>query len=155
MGGYRYEFPRPALTVDVAAFSLVDGEPRLLLVQRGQPPHEGDWALPGGFMDIDEALEDAARREFREETGLEAGALEQMRTFGTIGRDPRGRTVSVVFLSYLPAQCVPAAGDDAADARWFRAAALPRLAFDHADIVAMAFEHARRHYGMDARDFTP
>ena len=154
MSGYGYDFPRPAVTVDVAAFCLVEGEPRLLLVQRGQPPHEGDWALPGGFIDIDEELEDAARREFREETGLEAGELAQMQTVGTIGRDPRGRTISVVFLAYLPEAQTPVAGDDAANARWFAAPALPTLAFDHADIVATAFEHAGGHYGTDARAVT-
>lgn len=155
MSGYRYDFPRPAVTVDVAAFCLVDGTPRLLLIRRGRPPFEGDWALPGGFIGIDEPLADAARREFREETGLEAGGLEQMHTFGTPGRDPRGRTISVVFLAYLAAADVPVAGDDATEARWFDASSLPALAFDHADVVAMAFERAGRHYGMDTRVFTP
>ncbi len=149
MSGYRYDFPRPAVTVDVAAFCRVDGAPRLLLVRRGRPPYEGDWALPGGFIEIDEELEDAARREFLEETGIAAGALTQMHTVGTVGRDPRGRTISVVYLAFLDAAHTPAAGDDANDARWFDARALPTLAFDHADIVAMAFDHAQRHYGAD------
>lgn len=155
MSGYRYDFPRPAVTVDVAAFCFVDGAPRLLLVERGRPPHEGDWALPGGFMGIDEELEAAARREFLEETGLEVGELAQMHTVGTIGRDPRGRTISVVFMAFLPEAKAPVAGDDAADARWFEASALPALAFDHAAIVAMAFERARRHYGADTHGSTP
>ena len=155
MSGYRYDYPRPAVTVDVAAFCLDGDAPRLLLVQRARPPHEGDWALPGGFMDIDEELEDAARREFAEETGLAVDELTQMHTAGTIGRDPRGRTISVVFLAYLPEAHPPTADDDAADARWFDVTELPTLAFDHADLVAMAFEHARRHYGVETRGATP
>ena len=155
MSDQSFDFPTPAVTVDMAAFCLVDGAPRLLLVRRGRPPFEGAWALPGGFIDVDEPLEDAARREFHEETGLEAGDVAQMHTFGAPGRDPRGRTISVVYLAYLPGEPAPRAGDDAAEAGWFSAAALPSLAFDHAAVAAMAFENARRHYGMDARAFTP
>ena len=153
--GYRYDYPHPAVTVDVAAFCVDRARLRLLLVRRGRPPFEGRWALPGGFIDIDEELEAAARREFSEETGLVAHGLEQMHTFGTVGRDPRERTVSVVYLTFMESPTPPAAGDDAADAAWFAEGALPEFAFDHAEIVAMAFARARRYYGFDIEDWTP
>lgn len=143
MARYEYEYPHPAVTVDVAAVTMGDDGLQILLIRRGREPFRGTWALPGGFIDIDEELDDAARREFREETGLEAPALEQMHTFGTVGRDPRERTISVVYLGRFASAEVPRAGDDAAEAQWFRADALPALAFDHDEVVAMALSRAR------------
>lgn len=152
MARYQYEYPHPAVTVDVAALTQSVGQLRILLIRRGQEPFRGAWALPGGFIDIDEELDDAARREFFEETGLEAGTIEQMHTFGTVGRDPRERTISVVFLCYFDTAASAVAGDDAAEAAWFAADALPELAFDHEAVVGMALARARAHFSRgDAR----
>lgn len=133
-----YEHPRPALTADVVLVAA--GEPpEVLLVRRGKPPFEGCWALPGGFVEMDEDLEPAARRELSEETGLEAGPLTQVGAFGRPGRDPRGRVVSVAFTG-APARegAAARAASDAAEARWFPLDELPELAFDHAEIIAAA-----------------
>ena len=136
----RYE--RPALTVDVVLVASVDGQYRVLLIRRKNPPFEGRWALPGGFVEPHEPLEDAARRELWEETGTRPARLEQLHTFGTPGRDPRGWTVSVVYLALLgegeSGAGQPQSGDDAAEVGWFDLLAPPPLAFDHADILAHA-----------------
>ena len=135
---FTYEFPRPALTVDVC---LVDTSKRsnILLIQRQSNPFAGCWALPGGFVDEGESLADAARREVKEETGLSIGELEQLYTAGDPGRDPRGWTVSVVFLVRVDAKRVKAkAGEDAKRVKWFPLDDLPQLAFDHAMILARA-----------------
>lgn len=132
---YTYAYPHPAVTVDVALFAGRGAARRLLLIRRAQPPFAGSWALPGGFVEIDEDLPDAARRELAEETGLTAPALRQLGAYGTPGRDPRERVISVVYLAELPATAPPAAGSDAAEAAWFELSALPALAFDHARII--------------------
>lgn len=133
---FSYPFPRPSLTVDVALVTR-EPQPRVLLIQRRADPFQGQWALPGGFVDENERLIDAARRELREETGLEATDLEQVHTFGDPGRDPRGWTVSVAYLAVVsPERLKPVAADDAADVDWFPLADLPPLAFDHAEILA-------------------
>ena len=137
---HTYEYPRPALTVDVVALAGVGDAMSVLLVRRGQEPFRGRWALPGGFVDEYEPLEDAARRELSEETGLTADTpLRQVGTFGDPGRDPRGWTVSVALLLELPGEAPAVAGaDDADEAAWHRLDALPPLAFDHDRIVAAA-----------------
>jgi 8-oxo-dGTP diphosphatase len=132
---YCYAYPHPAVTVDVALFSGAPSARRVLLIRRAAPPFQGCWALPGGFVDIDEDLPDAARRELQEETGLDAPALRQLGAYGTPGRDPRERVISVVYLAELRGQPLPVAGSDAAEARWFEVSALPELAFDHARIL--------------------
>jgi 8-oxo-dGTP diphosphatase len=133
---FSYPYPRPALTVDVALVT-VEPRPRVLLIQRKHDPFAGRWALPGGFVDEGERLIDAARRELKEETGLEYADLEQLHTFGDPGRDPRGWTVSVAYLArVLPDQLSPVAADDAAAVGWFLLNAPPELAFDHAEILA-------------------
>jgi 8-oxo-dGTP diphosphatase len=122
----------------------VGGQHRVLLIRRKNQPFEGRWALPGGFVDPHEPLEDAARRELWEETNVEPARLEQLHTFGAPGRDPRGWTVSVAYLAILEegaAQALqPQAGDDAAEVGWFDLCDPPPLAFDHADILACARE---------------
>ncbi|MDO8879224.1 MAG: NUDIX hydrolase [Coriobacteriia bacterium] len=134
----HYDFCRPALTADVVAIAT-DGEPRVLLIRRGHPPFEGQWALPGGFVDEWERPEDAARRELAEETGLAfGGPLRIVGVYGERGRDPRGWTVSAVYLAVLDREAEVAGGDDAAEARWFPTGDLPPLAFDHHVIVADA-----------------
>lgn len=149
----RYE--KPALTVDIVLIAPVDGNPRVLLIRRKHPPFEGRWALPGGFVDPHEPLEDAARRELWEETGTSPTRLEQLHTFGAPGRDPRGWTVSVAYLAVLDegeARTLrPQAGDDAAEVGWFGLLAPPPLAFDHADIL----EHAAAALGLVPDDENP
>ena len=139
MGSYTYDHPRPMVTVDVVVWGRFGDELRLLLVQRGKEPFTGQWALPGGFLEIDEELEDGARRELREETGLEVGELVQLGAFGKLGRDPRGRTISVVWITRDDcARLEPRAGSDAAAVAWHALERPPELAFDHADIVRCA-----------------
>ena len=144
-GKYVYEYPRPMVTVDAAVFAWVEGKAMLLLVQRRQEPFQGSWALPGGFVEIDEDLPEAAARELAEETGLKDVPLEQLHTFGKPGRDPRGRTITVVYfgIARQDRQQVKAA-DDAAQAQWFDIHNLPRMAFDHDEIVRLAMERLNR-----------
>ena len=132
---FSYPYPRPSLTVDIVLVT-VEPHPRVLLIQRKAEPFAGRWALPGGFVDQDERLIDAARRELKEETGLDQSDLEQLHTFGDPGRDPRGWTVSVAYLARVrPDELKPIAGDDAADVGWFPLHSPPPLAFDHAEIL--------------------
>jgi len=136
---------RPALTADTVALREEGGQLQVLLVKRGRPPFQGWWALPGGFVDAFELPEAAARRELAEETGLVLGAgvpFALVGVYGERGRDPRGWTVSVVYVARVPQNTPAVAGaDDAADARWFEVQALPRpLAFDHDTVVADAVE---------------
>lgn len=135
-GDYRYDYARPALTVDCVVFGADAGELRVLLIERGIAPFEGQWALPGGFVGIGEELEAAARRELREETGVENVFLEQCHTYGGLARDPRERIVTVAYyaLVKLSDHRVQAA-TDARDAAWFGVGELPNLAFDHRQIV--------------------
>ncbi|MEU4695193.1 NUDIX domain-containing protein [Actinoplanes sp. NPDC023714] len=135
---------RAAVTVDLVLLTIRQGSLQVLLVRRGIPPYEGRWALPGGFVLPDEDLDEAARRELREETGLDpqAGHLEQLATYGTPGRDPRGRVVTVAYLALLPDLPSPVAGSDASAASW-RPADQAGLAFDHDRILADGVERAR------------
>jgi 8-oxo-dGTP diphosphatase len=134
-----YDFPRPAVTVDCVVFGFDEGDLKVLLVRRDVDPFRGKWALPGGFVREDESLDEAARRELREETGIEKLYLEQLYTFGDIGRDPRGRVITVAYyaLVKLAAYDVNAA-TDASSAAWFPVADVSRLAFDHEKILEVA-----------------
>jgi 8-oxo-dGTP diphosphatase len=134
------DYPRPMLTADVVVLAGADEVLRILLIQRGNPPFAGSWALPGGFVEEGEQVAEAAPRELAEETGLrvDAGALELLGVYDTPGRDPRGWTVSVVYVARVPGESAVAGADDAGDARWFPVEALPELAFDHALILADA-----------------
>ena len=136
-GKYVYDWPRPMVTVDAVVFAITPGAIKLLLIKRGHEPFKGKWALPGGFIGMDEELDDAVARELQEETGLTGVRLEQMHTFGKPGRDPRGRQITVVYMGIIN-QCLDhiKAGDDAELAQWFDINALPSdMSFDH-DIVA-------------------
>ena len=141
---HTYEYPRGALTVDCVVFGLDEQELKVMLIQRGLAPFEGKWALPGGFVRIDETLEEAARRELAEETGLSDIFLEQLYTFGAVDRDPRERVVSIAYyaLVNLSDHKVHAA-TDARDAAWFGVHDMPSLAFDHAGILQMALDRLR------------
>jgi 8-oxo-dGTP diphosphatase len=140
-----YEFPRPALTVDCVVFGYDGGAGlQVLLIRRGIVPFKGAWALPGGFVLMDEGLEDAARRELGEETGLKDVFLEQLFTFGAVDRDPRGRVVSVAYFALVRPDRNPARGDtDADEARWFEVDGMPEVAFDHGEILGAALERLR------------
>jgi 8-oxo-dGTP diphosphatase len=139
----RYE--RPSVTVDVVIFSVVGGGLKVLLIKRKKWPFEGMWAIPGGFVDMDESLEGAAARELYEETGVEGVYLEQFYTFGQPDRDPRTRVISVAYLALVDAgQLHPRAADDAADVGWFSVHDPPSLAFDHVDILKRALQRLRR-----------
>jgi 8-oxo-dGTP diphosphatase len=130
----EYQYPRVAVTVDVIVFAEIERAPNVLLVQRAKDPYGGMWALPGGFIEMNENLEASAMRELKEETGVTAKELIQIGAFGDVGRDPRGRTISVAFLTCVePSE--PQAADDAAEAKWFALRGLPDLAFDHRAIV--------------------
>jgi len=137
---YCYEHPRPAVTVDVALFYRGARNVEVLLIKRAREPFKGRWAFPGGFVDEDESLKNAAERELLEETGIEKVDLKQVGAFGDPGRDPRGHTVSVVFTALLENQKEAKAADDAADVAWHSVARLPRLAFDHKKILGIALE---------------
>jgi 8-oxo-dGTP diphosphatase len=137
------DYPHPALTADIVLLTMREGDLHVLLIQRQKPPFEGAWAFPGGFVNVGESLEEAALRELEEETGIRDVHMQQLRTFGDPGRDPRGHVVTVTYLALMPADSMPQpeAGDDAAQARWWPVRDLPPLAFDHATILEYALKH--------------
>jgi 8-oxo-dGTP diphosphatase len=138
------QYERPSVTVDVVISSVIEGELKVLLIKRRNWPFEGMWAIPGGFVDMDEPLEDAAARELYEETGIESVYLEQFYTFGQPDRDPRTRVISVAYLALVDAdQLQPRAADDAADVGWFPVHNPPPLAFDHVDVLKRALQRLR------------
>ncbi len=139
---HTYKYPRPALTVDCVVFGFDGGDLQVLLIRRALEPFQNRWALPGGFVHLDETLDEAARRELEEETGLREVFLEQLHTFGAVDRDPRERVVSVAYYALVKPSAATAA-TDAAEADWFPVASVPPLAFDHADILAAALERLR------------
>ncbi len=134
---YTYDYPRALVCVDCIVFS--ENKKEILLIQRAQEPFKQMWALPGGFIEMEETLEESAMRELEEETGLRRIPLKQLAAFGNPGRDPRGRTISVVFWAEVKASQVNIkAGSDAAEAQWFSVSHLPVLAFDHQQIIETA-----------------
>lgn len=132
---YTYEYPRPALTIDALIIARDKDGAKLLLIQRGQEPFMNKWALPGGFIEMDEDLESGIAREIEEETGLKLSEFSQLKTYGAPNRDPRHRTITVAFYKVV-SECLPVKGmDDAICAQWFLINDLPPLAFDHQQIV--------------------
>lgn len=144
-GKYVYDWPRPMVTVDAVVFAVSKDAIKLLLIKRKNDPFKGMWAIPGGFIGIDEDLDDAVARELFEETGLSGIKLEQLHTFGKPGRDPRGRQITVVFWGIITAgadKIKP--GDDAQLAKWFDINALPPdMAFDHDEVTKFAVEQLK------------
>ena len=142
---HTYNYPRPALTVDCIVFGLdAELELKIMLIKRDISPFQGEWAIPGGFVRMDETLEQAALRELQEETGIHDVFLEQLYTFGDLERDPRDRTITVSYyaLINLVEQEIQAA-TDASEANWFRISEIPKLAFDHDRILQTAIARLR------------
>ncbi|NOX46299.1 MAG: NUDIX hydrolase [Chlorobi bacterium] len=136
---YTYKYPRPAVTTDAVVFLENDNGFEILLIQRKNEPFQGMWALPGGFVDMDETLEEGVVRELEEETGLKGIKLQQLHTFSTVDRDPRGRTIGTAYWGFTTKENSEVkGGDDANEAKWFPINKLPKLAFDHQEIVEMA-----------------
>ena len=136
---YTYEYPRPAVTTDAVVFLEKGNAFEILLIQRKNEPFKDMWALPGGFVDMDETLEEGVVRELEEETGLKGVKLQQLHTFSTVDRDPRGRTIGTAFWGFTTKEnSIVNGGDDASEAIWFSVENLPELAFDHQEIVDMA-----------------
>ena len=136
---YTYKYPRPAVTADMIVLTD-EPDPQILLIQRGDEPFKGCWAFPGGFMNMDETTEQCARRELKEETGLDIEEVQQVGAYSTVDRDQRGRTITVAYITHVP-QILPVTGlDDAAEAKWWPINALPPLAFDHAQILHDALQ---------------
>lgn len=155
---YQYEFPHPAVTVDVVIFTVREKKLKLLLVKRAGEPYQGKWALPGGFARLDEDLDAAARRELEEETGVAGVYLEQLYTFGGVSRDPRERVITVAYYALIPSDRVELkAATDAEAVGWFSLDELPPLAFDHDEIVDMAHQRlsAKLDYSTIAFQFMP
>jgi 8-oxo-dGTP diphosphatase len=132
---YTYDYPRAALTVDAIVFVKEENTISVLLIERGREPFKNKWALPGGFIEMDEILEVACKRELLEETGLAVDKMTQFKTYDAIDRDPRHRTISVIYYTELNEKKEVKGGDDAARAGWFPISDLPELAFDHKQIL--------------------
>lgn len=139
MNGYWYKYQHAALTTDCVIFGYAKSGLSVLLIKRGIEPYEGCWAIPGGFLRMDETADECARRELKEETGLETDFIEQFHTFSGIGRDPRERVVTIAYFALVNKTEVRG-GDDAKEAEWFPIDQLPELAFDHAEILAAAHQ---------------
>ena len=139
-----HKLPKVTMTTDIVIFTIREDRPEVLLIRRGNPPFQGHWALPGGMVEEDEDLDVCARRELEEETGVSGLELEQLHAFGKPGRDPRGRFVTVAYITLVrPDRLTPKAASDAAGVRWFAVDSLPPLAFDHGEIIAMARRRMR------------
>lgn len=141
--GYTYKYPHPAVTTDCVILTFHEGKLKILLIRRGIEPFKGAWALPGGFLKMDESAEECAVRELREETGVTGCVIRQFHTFSAPGRDPRERVITIAFYALMKWQKATGA-DDAEFADWIPVDALPPLAFDHGEIVRMAMETIKR-----------
>lgn len=141
---FKYEYERPALTTDCVVFGLDENDLKILLIQRDIEPFEGEWALPGGFIRVGESVDDCARRELEEETGLKNIFLEQLYSFGAPDRDPREHVVTVAYYALVNLiEHAPQAATDARNAAWFALDDLPSLAFDHNKILDAALDRLK------------
>ncbi len=136
---YTYKYPRPAVTADCIVITR-EKDPQILLIERGDEPFKGCWAFPGGFLNMEETTEQCAIRELKEETGLSVNNITQIGAYSKVNRDPRGRTITVAYLSIIDKTEEVNGNDDAAQAKWFLLSTLPKLAFDHTDILKDALE---------------
>ncbi|MBR6560743.1 MAG: NUDIX hydrolase [Alistipes sp.] len=139
---YCYKYPHPAVATDCVIFGFDGVSIKVLLIQRGIEPYKDHWALPGGFVGIDESAEECARRELQEETGLQGVAVEQFHAFSDVNRDPRERVISIAYYALVKLSEVRG-GDDASEAQWYSYDDVPSLAFDHDRILRMALRHLR------------
>ena len=135
---YTYKYPRPAVTGDCIVITK-EVNAKVLLIQRAYEPYKGCWAFPGGFLNMDETIEQCAIRELEEETGLKVYDVHQIGAYSKVDRDPRGRTITVAYLAIIDNPISVLGQDDAAKAEWWPLSALPQLAFDHNDIINDAY----------------
>ena len=141
---YCYDYPRPSVTVDIVLFADATEDPKVLLIRRKSAPFKDFWAVPGGFVEMEETLEESAKRELNEETNISDVQLTQIGTFGHPDRDPRGRVISVAYVGIIESEnTVAIAGSDAAEVAWFSTLKLPALAFDHSEIIKKALEEIK------------
>ena len=131
---YTYKYPRPAVTADCIVIAQ-EPEAKVLLIERADDPYKGCWAFPGGFLNMDETTEQCAIRELEEETGMKVGVIHQIGAYSKVDRDPRGRTITVAYLTIIDEPVAVTGQDDAARAEWWSLSALPELAFDHDEIM--------------------
>ena len=145
---YTYKYPHPAVTTDCVIFGFDGTKLQVLLIERGNDPYKGQWAFPGGFVNMDESCEEGALRELQEETGLTGAYIEQFHTFSDPHRDPRERVITVAYYALVKKQAVEG-GDDAAKAEWFALDRVPQLAFDHDKMLSKAMMSLREriHFG--------
>lgn len=149
---YSYKYPHPSVTTDCVIFGIdSDNRLKVLLIERLNEPFKGCWAFPGGFLEMDEDADHGAKRELKEETGLEVNYLKQFHTFSSPDRDPRERVISIAYYGVVPVQEV-AGGDDAARAQWFDIDDVPPLAFDHESMLTMAMEALRQELHFEIAD---
>lgn len=140
------DYPKPSVTTDIVVFTIKDNQLKILLIKRKTTPFKNEWAIPGGFIHLNESLEEAAKRELKEETGIDADYLEQLYTFGNIKRDPRGRVISIAYFALINSEQASQklkATTDASDAQWFSVLKLPNLAFDHNEILNYALKRLK------------
>lgn len=139
---FSYKYPHPAVTADNVIFGFDKEELNVLLIKRNLEPYKDCWAFPGGFMNIDETIEECAARELKEETNFKAERMEQLMVFSSVDRDPRERVITVAFLALVRMQEVKG-GDDAREAKWFKLKDIPQLAFDHEYILRVALNRLK------------
>ena len=144
MSEYCYKYPRPAVTTDILILAYDEENLKVLLIQRKNYPYEGFWALPGGFVDMDETVEHCAYRELFEETNLKNVQLKMLTIMSEPNRDPRGRTITVVFWTLVKNIRNVRAKDDAKNIKWFNINELPQLAFDHSQILQIALKQLKQ-----------
>ena len=141
---YYYDYPRPSVTVDIVLLMETIPNPQILLIRRKNPPFKNLWALPGGFVEMDESLQESALRELHEETGISDVHLTQVGAYGDPDRDPRGRVITIAYMGIVKSEQKEAiAGSDASEVAWFSTADLPKLAFDHKDIIEKVLEELK------------